>query len=57
MWINDEIYEQLIHEFKKENNKTIIEENNKINIIIPIDFIKIKEIKLTLDKKIFQIKK
>jgi len=47
----DEIYEQLIVEFKKENNKKVIEESDNIHIIIPIDFIKIKEIKLTLDKK------
>ena len=47
----DEIYEQLIIEFKKETNKKLIEESNNIHIIIPIDFIKIKEIKLTLDKK------
>ena len=47
----DEIYEQLIIEFKKETNKKIVEESNNIHIIIPIDFIKIKEIKLTLDKK------
>ena len=47
----DEIYEQLIIEFKKETNKKIIEESNNIHIIIPIDFIKIKEINLTLDKK------
>ena len=47
----DEIYEQLIIEFKKETNKKIVEESNNIHIIIPIEFIKIKEIKLTLDKK------
>jgi len=47
----DEIYEQLIVEFKKENNKKVIEESDNIHIIIPIDFIKIKEIKLTLHKK------
>ena len=47
----DEIYEQLIIELKKENNKNIIEENNKINLIIPIEHIKIKEIKFILEKK------
>ena len=47
----DEVCEQLIIEFKKENNKKIVEENNNIHIIIPIEFIRIKEIKLTLDQK------
>ena len=31
----DEIYEQLIIEFKKETNKKLIEESNNIHIIIP----------------------
>ena len=52
----DEIYEQLILEIKKQNNIKIIEEDSKINIIIPIEIVKIKEIKLTLEKKIISDK-
>ena len=48
----DEIYEQIILEFNNKNEKRIIEEDNKIDIIIPINNIKIKEIKFTLTEKI-----
>ena len=53
----DEIYDQLILEFKKDNKKAIVEENNKIIIIIPIEIVKIKEIKIILDKKIYSKKR
>ena len=48
----DEIYEQIIFELKKNNNKNIIEEENKINIIIPIEHIKAKEIIFILYTKL-----
>jgi len=56
----DEIYEQIIYEFKKDSKKIIIQENNKINIIIPVEHLKIKEIKFILtennktDKELIQ---
>ena len=48
----DEMYDQIIMELKNNNKKNIIEENNNINIIIPINNIKVKEIKFTLKEKI-----
>ena len=48
----DEIYDQIILEAKNSTEKTIIEENNKISIIININHIKIKYIKFTLFEKI-----
>ena len=48
----DEVYEQLIYEIKKNNKKTIIEENGQINIVIQVEHIKVKEMKFTLPEKI-----
>ena len=48
----DEVYEQIIMEMKNNGKTKIIEENNEIDIIIPINHIKIKEIKFTLKEKI-----
>ena len=48
----DEIYEQIIYELKKDSKKIIIQENNKINIIIPVEHLKIKEIKFILTENI-----
>ena len=39
-------------EMKNSDKKTIIEENNKIDIIIPINHIKVKEIKFNLKEKV-----
>ena len=56
----DEVYQQLIYELNKNSKKNIIEEKNKINIIIPVEHIKIKEIKFILfeqkktDKELIQ---
>ena len=47
----DEIYEQIIYELQKDSQKVIIEENNKINIIIPVEHLKIKEIKFILPEQ------
>ena len=47
----DEIYQQLIIELKKENKKTIIEDNKNITILIPVDHIKVKEIKFILEEE------
>ena len=48
----DEVYEQLIYELKKNSKKILIEENDKINIIIPVEHIKIKEIKFIIYAKV-----
>ena len=49
----DQMYEQIITELNNNNDKIkIIEENNKIDIIIPIKHVKVKEIKFTLNEKI-----
>ena len=47
----NEVYEQIISELGKTKNKIIIEEKNQIYIIIPIDHIKVKEIKFILNEK------
>ena len=47
----DEIYDQLILELNNNNKKSIVEEDSKINLIIPIINIKVKEIKFTLLEK------
>ena len=47
----DEIYDQIILELNNNNKKTIVEEDSKLNIIIPIINIKVKEIKFTLLEK------
>ena len=47
----DEMYDQIIIELKNNNKKAIIEDNNQINIIIPINHIKVKEIIFTLPEK------
>ena len=47
----DEIYEQIIFELDK-NKTNIIENDNKINIIIQVNHIKVKEITLILEEKI-----
>ena len=47
----DEIYEELIFEFSK-NKPIIIEKEDKINITIPVQHSKFKEINFTLNKKI-----
>ena len=44
----DDVYEQIIYELKKNSQKIIIEENKKIIIIIPVEHVKIKEIKFIL---------
>ena len=51
MWFNRWNLWIINYELKKENNKNIIEENNKINLIIPIKHIIIKDIKFILEKK------
>ena len=48
----DEIYEQLMIELRKENKKTIIENNRNIIVLIPVEHIKVKEIKFILEEKI-----
>ena len=48
----DEVYEQLIFELEKKNNKRIIEKEKEIEIIIPVEHIKVKEIKFILLEKI-----
>ena len=48
----DEVYEQIIMEIKNNDKTKIIEENNEIDIIIPINHIKVKEIKFNLKEKI-----
>ena len=48
----DEVYEQLIFELEKKNNKRIIEKEKEIEIIIPVEHIKVKEIKFILLAKI-----
>ena len=48
----DEVYEQLIFELQKKNNKIIIEKAKEIEIIIPVEYIKVKEIKFILLEKI-----
>ena len=47
----DEIYEQLMIELRKKSNKTIIENNRNIIISIPVEHIKVKEIKFILEEK------
>jgi len=47
----DEIYEELILEFSK-NNSIILEDNNHINIKLPIAHAKFKELSFILNKKI-----
>ena len=45
----DEVYQQIIFELdKKNNNKMLFEENKEIIIIIPVEHIKVKEIKFIL---------
>ena len=48
----DEVYEQLILELQKKNNKMIIEKEKEIEIIIPVELVKVKEIKFILLEKI-----
>ena len=47
----DEIYEQIIFEVEKNSKKNLIEKNNEINLIIPIEHTKIKEIIFNLPEK------
>ena len=47
----DEIYEELIFDFSK-NNSIILENENQITIKIPVSHSKYKEISFTLNKKI-----
>ena len=47
----DEIYQQINLELEKKNEKIIKEENNQVEIIIPVEHIKIKEIKFILYEK------
>ena len=48
----NEIYEQIIFELDKNNEKYIIENDNKISIIIQVNHLKVKEITLILEEKI-----
>lgn len=48
----DEIYEQLVFEFGKENNKKCVEQNKEIIIIISVEHIKVKEIQFRLIEKV-----
>lgn len=47
----DEVYEQIILEMQKNNNKIITEKENEIEIIIPVQHIKIKDIRFSLSEK------
>ena len=47
----DDIYEQLLIELRKKNQKIVIEDNDIITVIIPVEHIGVKEIKFILKGK------